>query len=113
MNGVESAVRAGAQTASRWVGFGKSTDQRAHEAGAEAARAAVDQDDAKLLLVFAAETYDLEALTRGIAEAAPDVPMLGCTTAGEIATDGPGDASVVVMALGGPGLSVATAAVAN
>ncbi|MDQ1516952.1 MAG: hypothetical protein QOE80_2782, partial [Actinomycetota bacterium] len=39
-----------------------------------------------------------------------DAPLIGCTTAGEIATGGPGDTSVVVMALGGAGLSIATTA---
>jgi hypothetical protein len=36
------------------------------------------------------------------------VPLIGCTTSGEIATGGPGDSGVVVMALGGAGFSVAT-----
>jgi hypothetical protein len=38
------------------------------------------------------------------------VPLVGCSTAGEIATSGPGDAGVVVCALGGEGFSVATTA---
>jgi len=38
------------------------------------------------------------------------VPMVGCSTAGEISAAGPGDAGVVVTALGGPGFAVATAA---
>jgi hypothetical protein len=36
--------------------------------------------------------------------------LLGCTTSGEIATSGPGDAGVVVTAFGGEGFSVATGA---
>ena len=36
-------------------------------------------------------------------------PLIGCTTAGEIATAGPGGASVVVTALGGSGFAVRTA----
>ena len=40
----------------------------------------------------------------------PDVPVIGCTTAGEIVAAGPGTAGVVIMALGGKGFSVATAA---
>jgi hypothetical protein len=36
------------------------------------------------------------------------VPLIGCSTAGEIATEGPGEASVVLTALGGAGFSVAT-----
>jgi hypothetical protein len=37
------------------------------------------------------------------------VPSIGCTTAGEIATAGPSDGSVVVAALGGSGFAVRTA----
>jgi hypothetical protein len=37
------------------------------------------------------------------------VPLIGCTTAGEIATSGPGEASVVVTALGGDGFAIETA----
>jgi hypothetical protein len=37
------------------------------------------------------------------------VPLIGCTTAGEIATTGPSDASVVVSAFGGEGFAVETA----
>jgi len=44
----------------------------------------------------------------GVREVAPTTPLIGCTTAGEIATDGPSDASVVVTALGGSGFSVTT-----
>ena len=40
---------------------------------------------------------------------AGDVPLIGCTTAGEIASSGPSDASVVVAALGGDGFAVDTA----
>jgi hypothetical protein len=60
--------------------------------------------------VFASDTYDLQALLAGIGERARDVPLIGATTAGEIATHGPGDSGVVVVALGGAGFSVATAA---
>jgi hypothetical protein len=38
------------------------------------------------------------------------VPLIGCTTAGEIAAAGPRDASVVVTALGGDGFAIGTAA---
>jgi hypothetical protein len=97
----------------RWIGFGRSTHLDPRAAGAEAAGAALEQSDGKLLIVFAAETYERQQLLAGIEDAAPGIPMIGCTTAGEIAADGPGDASVVVMALGGPGLSVATASAAD
>jgi len=66
--------------------------------------------DAKLLVVFCSDRYDLEELLGAINERSGGVPLIGCSTAGEIATSGPGDSGVVVVALGGSGLSVATAA---
>ncbi|HWC28395.1 MAG TPA: FIST N-terminal domain-containing protein [Solirubrobacteraceae bacterium] len=60
--------------------------------------------------MFASDSYDHVELLRGIREQAADVPLVGCSTAGEIATSGPGDARVVVSAIGGTGFSVATAA---
>jgi hypothetical protein len=44
----------------------------------------------------------------GIGEVLPDVPLIGCTTAGEIAAAGPGESGVVVLVLSGDGFSVAT-----
>ena len=89
----------------RWVAIGRSDAADARAAGAEAAKAAVTADDTKLLIVFCSDDYDLEQLLAGIEECAPGVPLIGCSTAGEIATDGPGDAGVVVLALGGAGFS--------
>jgi hypothetical protein len=66
-------------------------------------------DDPKLLVVFSSDAYDLKQLLAGVAGVAGNVPVIGCSTAGEIAASGPGTASVVIMALGGAGFSVATA----
>jgi hypothetical protein len=66
-------------------------------------------DDARLILVFVSAAHDLEALLRGIRSRTADVPLIGCSTAGEIATGGPGDAGVVVVALGGQGFVARTA----
>ena len=96
-------------TAPRWCAVGRSNDSDAARAGASATQAALRHDDAKLLVVFCSDTYDLDALARGIADTAPGVPLIGCTTAGEIATASAGDATVVVFALGGDGFSVSTA----
>jgi hypothetical protein len=72
---------------------------------------ALTGSDAKLLLVFASDRYDLECLLGGVREAAgEDVPLVGCSTAGEIVASGAHDASVVIIALGGMGFSVATSA---
>ncbi|MDP3712537.1 MAG: FIST N-terminal domain-containing protein [Mycobacteriales bacterium] len=94
----------------RWTGSGSSTSTTSGLAGREAAAAALDaREDARLLIVFASDAHDLPALLAGIRAVSGEVPLVGCTTAGEIAEGGPGDSSVVVMALGGD-FSVATSA---
>lgn len=95
----------------RWMAAGRSADPDARTAGSEAAGQAVaGRTDGRLLVVFASDSYDLPALLAGIDSVAPELPLVGCSTAGEIATTGPGDAGVVVMALGGDGFGVRTAA---
>ena len=93
----------------RWMGVGRSADPDARQAGAQATRLAVTHEGAKLLIVFGSHSYDPVALAEGIASAAPGVPVIGCSTRGEIAEDGPAEHTVVVTALGGSGFSVATA----
>ncbi|HUR18347.1 MAG TPA: FIST N-terminal domain-containing protein [Acidimicrobiales bacterium] len=88
--------------------MGQSADPDASKAGAEAARKALTNEDPRLMLVFCSEAYDLKALLAGINGESGGVPLIGCSTAGEIATSGPTDASVVVVAFGGPGFFVAT-----
>ena len=92
------------------MGVGRSTQPDAHAAGAEATRRALSGADPRLVIVFGAFDYDPVALAQGVAAAAPGVPVIGCSTSGEIAPDGPGDGTVVVTAIGGAGLAVATAA---
>ncbi len=90
---------------------GHSADPHPFAAGAKAAvEATRGRRDAKLLIVFCSAAYDLDQLLAGIASEAPGTPLIGCSTAGEIATAGPSDASVVIVAIGGPGFSVATGA---
>jgi len=96
-------------TAARWVGAGASRVADSRSAGAEAASRAVRGSDTKLLVVFASQAHDLDALLAGIRDVCADAPLIGCSTAGEIAADGPGESGVVITALGGPGFSVATA----
>jgi hypothetical protein len=92
----------------RWFGVG-SAEGAEESAGALAAGEALLHDDAKLLIVFCSQSHDLVALLRQVRARAGDVPLIGCTTAGEIATAGPSDASVVVTAIGGSGFAVQTA----
>jgi len=92
------------------VGIGRSAAPAARSAAAEATGAALAQGDAKLLIVFCSELYDLPELLATINERSGGVPLIGCSTAGEIATDGPGDGGVVVVSFGGAGFGVSTAA---
>src|SRR3712207_4870863 len=92
----------------RWIGVGRSSHPDASRAGREAARAAVPGSHAALAIVLASDAYDLPALADAVTGALGNTPVVGCSTAGEIATDGPGDAGVVVFCLGGAGFSVTT-----
>lgn len=94
----------GPDTEGRWIGVGRSSDPDPARAGREAFEAALQGEDPKLLIVFSSSSYDAQALL----ECAPDVPLVGCSTAGEIATSGPGEFGVVVTALGGSGFSIST-----
>lgn len=97
----------------RWMGVGHSSAQDSSTAGAEAAKQALQGEDPKLLVVFCSDSYDLQELLDAINKESGDVPLIGCSTAGEIATNGPAQTSVVVTALGGPGFSVSTRAAMN
>jgi hypothetical protein len=90
----------------RWFGVGFC--QGAREAGVSAADDALVHDDPKLLIVFCSAAHNLRRLLRQIRERAGQVPLIGCTTAGQIATAGPSDDGVVVTALGGEGFAVRT-----
>ncbi|HZQ78652.1 MAG TPA: FIST N-terminal domain-containing protein [Acidimicrobiia bacterium] len=104
-------MNAPANPTERWLAVGQAAGPDGRAAGRAAAAGALAGPDPKLVVVFCSDRYDLAELSAGVAEAAgADVPLIGCSTAGEIATTGPGDAGVVVTALGGPGFAVATAA---
>ncbi len=96
----------------RWFAVG-TADVSADDAGRRAADAALIRDDAKLLIVFCSPAENLPDLIGQIGSRSGDVPLIGCTTAGEIARDGPRDGSVVVTALGGDGFVIGTVAAAG
>src|ERR1700760_3041827 len=106
-------ARAGLERRSRWAGVGRSAHVDAVTAGREAALAALRacSEDAQLLLVFASGRYDARALAGAVAKVAAGLPVVGCTSAGEIAPDGPSRDSAVVIALGGEGFSFSATAV--
>lgn len=95
----------------RWFGMGRSVVADPAEAGAEACRAALDGRRATLLIVFASPSHATPEMAAAVhAAAGGDVLMVGCSTSGEFAADGPG-AGVVVNALGGPGFAASVRAV--
>jgi hypothetical protein len=103
------AVPPGAQQA-RWLGVGRSDEPDGRSAGRQAARAALVATDPKLVIVFCSDAYELRELLAGIREQTGGVPLIGCSTAGEISSAGCADRSVVVTVLGGPGFKATTRA---
>ena len=99
-----------ASVENRWVAVGRSDATDSETAGREAAAAAFVGESPVLWVVFAAVEHDPAALLAGVRSVAPEGELIGCSTAGEIATDGPGEAGVVVFALGGEGFAARTAA---
>lgn len=98
---------------SRWFSVGQSKALDARAAGRQAAADALAGRAAKLLIIFCSDRYELTELLAGVEELSGAAHVIGCSTAGEIATSGPSDAGVVVAALGGDGFSVSTAVATN
>jgi hypothetical protein len=92
------------------MGVGRSASPDPADAATEAVRAALAGRGAKLVVLFASGAFDLPALVARADAEAQGAQLIGCSTAGEIATGGPSDAGVVAVALGGPGFSVSTTA---
>ncbi len=91
----------------RWFAVGASARTDSWQSGADAARAAVGNADAKLLMVFCQASNTPEAVLAGIRSVAPSVALIGCSTTAVIEPiDHHEQSSVVVVALGGSGFSV-------
>ena len=88
----------------RWVRVGYSESTAAYEAGACATRTACDGPCPKLLVVFASfASYGdtLRELVEGVADVAGEIPVIGCSTSGEIGPQPVSNGGVVVVGLGG------------
>ena len=96
--------------AERWFGVGRSDLADARGAASAAAADALDGRHASLLIVFCSDAYEPEAILDGIGEVAAGVPLVGCSTAGEMSDGSAGDRSIVVTAIGGEGFEALTAA---
>jgi hypothetical protein len=80
-------------------------------AGEAAAREALSGPDPRLLLVFCSAGYDPHTVLAGIGEVGAGIPLVGCSSTAVIGPAGPcAGPGIVVVALGGPGFSIATAA---
>jgi len=69
---------------------------------------AIDQPDAALVVFFCSSAYDLDGLAAELRRQFPDVPMIGCTTAGEITPLGYQDGSITGFSIGGAGSRAVT-----
>jgi hypothetical protein len=93
----------------RWLSVGRSGEADSQRAGRDAARDAVVNGDARLLMAFCSANHDPVEVLAGINGVGGGVPVIGCSTRVVIGPDGPSGTSVTLVALGGPGFSVATA----
>lgn len=88
MDNTRESTLPASDNGTRWMGVGHSNAQDSSTAGAEAAKQALRGEDPKLLVVFCSDSYDLPTLLDAINKESGGVPLIGCSTAGEIATDG-------------------------
>jgi hypothetical protein len=108
-------------SATRWIGVGRASaadaldpESASTSLGVRALQQALAGRTPALIVVFASSELDLVSLTADLRAEVPDIiPVVGCTTAGEISTEGPSDGGVVVAAFGGADFSVAAAVAEN
>lgn len=96
------------------VGVGWSKKDDSFEAGREAAEKAlfaVGSTSAEIVLVFSSIRYEHKKLLKGIKDLIKDSPLIGCTTGGEITSEGPQKGSVVVSAIKSKNAKIVTAKV--
>ncbi len=83
-----------------WVGVASSRQSDSYRAGQEAAKKALDamgRPRPDLVLVFASARFEQELLLQGILSVSGSAPLAGCSTAGEILSEGPARRSAAVM----------------
>jgi hypothetical protein len=94
--------------AQSWVQVGSSNLQDTDQALAEALKSLDLQASPRLLVVLAAPRYQLDRIGAALSVEMPAVPVVGCTTSGEIAGSGALTHALVLWALGGSGIRVST-----
>ena len=63
----------------------------------------------ELVMMYVSTSLDPAAAAAAIADLAPGVSLIGCTSRGELSHSGPAQDSVVLLALGGAGVRCRTA----
>ncbi len=87
------------------AGTGISLNSNPKQAGIEACAQAMQKvAKPKLIVVFASAKQNQEEMLAGVREISGDTPLVGCSSAGEITSDGVFEGSVAVMALESAGL---------
>lgn len=88
---------------------GLSEGEDSYAVGANAAQDAIDrlgEKEASAVIVFSSVQYDQEKMLQGVRSVTKDAVLVGCSTAGEITTEGPAKRhSVAVMVLKAEGVS--------
>jgi len=80
------------------TGFSENIDSA--KAGAEACKKAMAEiKDPGLIIVFSSVKYDQERVLAGIGQISGQAPLIGCSDAGEIITEGSKEKGVAVMAI--------------
>ena len=69
---------------------------------------ALNQPDIKLAVFYCSPAYDLPALAGALHERFQDIPLIGCTTAGEITPMGYLSGALTGFSLAAPSMEVAT-----
>ena len=82
------------------AGVGRSSNPDAIKAGAEACQKAISKigGKANLIVVFSTVAYVQESVLQGVRSVSKKAPLVGCSTSGEITTEGPVSKHVVVTA---------------
>lgn len=106
-DGTEQSHKPTAEAAS-WVRVGSSSERDTVHALDQALRELNLHHTPRLLILMAAPHHDLGAAATAIRQHWPESPLVGCSTAGEIAPAGATLNALVVWALGGSGIRVST-----
>jgi len=105
------SFKVGSSIVATRVGIGVSHTPDSFRSGEEAALACLNQMGGirpDLLFVFGSIRFDQSLLLKGITSVTGSVPLVGCSTAGEILPDGPHRRSVVVMSIQSDAIRIAT-----